>query len=74
MKCIDCEFRSDPKELKPDAYPSVRCLKGLWDHKGVPQWYAWGSVVRNRGPVRRFGDTCTVGEPRKKGEHEAREN
>jgi hypothetical protein len=67
MKCIDCQFRSEPKELLPGEYPIVRCLKGVWDKEGVPQWYAWGSVVRNHAAVRRFGDACTVGEPRTKG-------
>lgn len=63
MKCRDCRFLSEPKELRPGDYPSVRCTLGLWD-SGVPQWYSYGESQLNRGPVRRLGEKCTMGEPK----------
>jgi hypothetical protein len=74
MKCRDCRFISDPEEIRPDQYPSVRCTLGLWDKpdrydpaRKVTQWYAYGEMILNRGPVRRYGEACTRGEPKKKG-------
>lgn len=65
MKCIDCRFLSPPEEIHGN-FPSVRCTLGLWDSDNsanVPQWYSYGSAVRNRGPVRHHGESCTRGEP-----------
>lgn len=71
MKCSDCRFLCEPTVLVPGDYRSVRCTKGLWDNKDreppIPVWYAWGSAVRNRGPVHRYGEACTVGEPKDQG-------
>jgi len=66
MKCIDCKFLSEPKTLGNDDFPAVRCTLGLWDKDnpiGAAQWYAYGSAVRNRGPVRKHGENCKQGEP-----------
>jgi len=64
MICRDCKFISDQKILAEGQYPSVRCTLGLWDKKGVPQWYSFGESQLNRGPVRRYGETCTKGRER----------
>lgn len=72
MKCVDCKFLSEKKPSHPTTtveseFTSVRCTKGRWDNDnkpGVPQYYAWGSAVRNRGPIRRHGENCSVGEPK----------
>lgn len=61
MKCRDCQFLSEPKVIHEGDYPSVRCTLGLWDKKGVPQWYSFGNSVLNRGPVKRLGAACTQG-------------
>ena len=61
MQCRNCEFLSEPKALREGDYPIVRCTLGLWDKKGVPQWYSFGESHLNRGPVRRLGATCTRG-------------
>ena len=67
MKCINCIFLSKTKILgSKDEFPSVRCTLGLWDSDntpGVPQYYAYGSAVRNRDPVKRHGENCTHGKP-----------
>lgn len=66
MKCIDCKFLSVPQQIYGN-FPSVRCTLGLWDkdnRAGTEQWYSYGSAVRNRGPVRRHGETCEKGEPK----------
>lgn len=74
VKCVDCRFVSEPQELTAGGFPQVRCTRGVWDNdiKGpkmtfAHQYYSYGSLVRNRGPVRRHGDACTVGEPKMKG-------
>ncbi len=64
MKCCDCEFISGPGIIGTGKFPSVRCTLGLWDKdnkEGVHQYYSYGSLVRNRGPVRRHGESCTQG-------------
>jgi len=62
MNCRDCEFLSDPKTFGESEFPSVRCTLGLWDKKGVPQWYSYGESQLNRGPVRRYGEKCQRGQ------------
>ena len=64
MECRGCEFLSDPTELKEGKYPSVRCTLGLWDKFGRKQWHSYGESQLNRGPVKRFGETCTQGKPK----------
>jgi len=71
MKCRDCKFLSDPTDIHPGDWPSVRCTLGLWDTEkmarspqGIPQWYSYGESQLNRGPVRRYGEACTRGEPK----------
>ncbi|GAH68686.1 unnamed protein product [marine sediment metagenome] len=64
MKCRDCKFLSDPTDIHQGDYPSVRCTLGLWDKEGIPQWYSFGESQLNRGPVRRYGEACTRGEPK----------
>ena len=61
MKCRDCEFLSKPEVILEGDYPSVRCTLGLWDKESVEQWHSFGESQLNRGPVRRFGETCTQG-------------
>jgi len=66
MKCRDCKFLSERKELRPGDYPSVRCTLGLWDKNSpggdIKQWHSFGETMLNRGPVRRLGEACTRGE------------
>jgi len=68
MICRDCKFISDRKILAEGQYPSVRCTLGLWDKnspKGdIKQWHSFGETILNRGPVRRYGEACTRGEPK----------
>jgi hypothetical protein len=67
MHCRDCEFLSEPTYLREGDYPSVRCTLGLWDKRSkledrlIPQWHSYGECRLNRGPVRRFGESCTKG-------------
>lgn len=61
MQCRNCEFLSEPTVLREGDYPSVRCTLGLWDKKGIRQWYSFGESQLNRGPVRRLGAACTQG-------------
>ncbi len=68
MKCRDCKFLSEPQTFKEGGYPKVRCSLGVWDKLGRPgfgRWHSYGESVLNRGPVRRFGDKCIRGEPKK---------
>lgn len=72
MKCRDCKFLSEPKQIGEGDYPSVRCTLGLWDKvvitpgssfgQSIPQWYSYGESQLNRGPVKRLGAACTRGE------------
>lgn len=62
MKCRDCQFLSEPGTIGGGEFPSVRCTLGLWDKKGVPQWYSYGESQLNRGPVRRYGEKCQRGQ------------
>jgi len=66
MKCRDCKFLTPATVLSVGEYPAVRCTLGLWDKHGVPQWYSYGESQLNRGPVRRYGDACTQGQPKGK--------
>ncbi len=68
MKCRDCKFLSEPQNIGESYFPSVRCTLGIWDKEnkeGVPQWYSYGQAVLNRGPVKRLGEACTRGEPKR---------
>jgi len=68
MKCRDCKFISEPKTFG-DRYPSVRCTLGLWKkdpNQEYEQWYSFGECILNRGPVRRLGEACTRGEPKRR--------
>lgn len=65
MKCRDCEFLSEPEPIREGDYPSVRCTLGLWDKEGVPRFHSFGESQLNRGPVRRYGEACTRGEPKR---------
>ncbi len=66
MKCRDCEFLGAPEVFREGEYPIVRCTLGLWDVTGSEQWYSYGESQLNRGPVKRFGESCTKGRsPRK---------
>ena len=66
MKCRDCRFLSEPKELREGDYPSVRCTLGQWDPEEgkYEQWYSYGESQLNRGPVRRYGEKCIGGKPK----------
>lgn len=73
MKCRDCQFLSGPTTFRDDMYPTVRCTLGLWDKgktgrrpQGIEQWHSYGESQLNRGPVRRFGESCTRGKPTQK--------
>jgi hypothetical protein len=60
MKCRDCKFLT-VKE-RTDDYSIVRCTLGLWDKGTIQQWHSFGECQLNRGPVRRFGESCSRGE------------
>lgn len=64
MKCRDCKFLSEPTVRIEGDYPSVRCKLGQWDKGDIKQWHSFGETQLNRGPVRRYGEACTLGEPK----------
>jgi len=64
MKCRECRFIKEEPPRNSEGFPSVRCTLGLWDKdnkEGAPQWYSYGSMIRNRGPIKRHGESCTQG-------------
>ena len=65
MQCRNCELLSEPHTFGESAYPNVRCTLGLWDKKGIQQWYSYGQTQLNRGPVKRYGAACTQGKEKK---------
>ena len=62
MKCRDCKLLSEPETFGGSEFSSVRCTLGLWDKKGIPQWYSYGESQLNRGPIRRYGEACRQGQ------------
>lgn len=70
MKCIDCRFLSDRELIGTTEFASVHCTLGAWDKDnkaGAPQYYSWGSAVRNRSPIKKHGESCARGMPKLKG-------
>ncbi len=65
MKCRDCKFLGEPQEQREAPYPWVRCTLGIWDKDSIPQWHSYGESQLNRGPVKRYGASCTRGELKK---------
>jgi hypothetical protein len=70
-RCRDCRFISEKRVFKEGDDPKLRCMRGLWDFTSIltstgkkERWLAFGPVVLNRGPARRYGDACVSGIPK----------